>query len=368
MAAPHILPAFQLGRRQLLATLAGGLSLGKSTYGRMANWFRKPQSREMIGIMARIAIIDYVVEALIMMTFAHWQIDESVLVLGLTDATVLTLTAAPFIYFWVARPFVRAALDSKAALAAELQMRERQAAQLETALTEMRALLLQNEQLRLTLQQSSKTNEEVKERMLQKIGADLHDGPAQLLVYCMLRFNRLSKIIEKTGDAKGLADLRQVHTALSDSLREVRNTSAGLSLPSLNSATVEDAIRRVVTQHQEHTESKVELTIENMPAQVSQALKISVYRFVQESLSNAFRHAKGQGQKVTARGGDKLVVTVSDAGGGFDPEAARSSGLGLTGMLARIVAVGGVLDVQSSTSSGTILTASFEQRSLSHED
>lgn len=365
-------PNFQMGSRfdpkRLFTSLSDGRVFATAIYNRVLDWGRQPQTREMMRIMVRIAVIDYVVEALIMMTFAHWQIDETVLLLGLTDATVLTLTAAPFIYFWVAEPFVRTTRESKAALAAELQVRERQAAQLETALADLRALYTQNEQLRLTLQQSSKANEEIKERMLQKIGADLHDGPAQLLVYCMLRLNRLSKIIEKTGDDKGLADLRQVHAAVSDSLREVRNTSAGLSLPSLNSATLEDAIRRVVTQHQEHTDTQVALELESLPAQVPQSIKISVYRFVQEGLSNAFRHAKGKGQKVSVHFGEQLRIIVSDAGDGFDTVKTAGRGLGLSGMQARIVAVGGTLDITSCAVSGTALTATFGEQSLRHQE
>ena len=59
------------------------------------------------------------------------------------------------------------------------------------------------------------------------------------------------------------------------------------------------------------------------------------------------------------RCGDRLEVTVSDQGDGFDP-GKTSDGLGLTGMRARIEALGGTLVVTSTPGQGTKLSASFD--------
>jgi signal transduction histidine kinase len=232
----------------------------------------------------------------------------------------------------------------------------------------VRGLLKQNEELSRSLQELAKSNEVVKEQILQRTGADLHDGPAQLLAFAMLRMSRLAKIAADTKDEKAVADVKQVQTAVSDALREVRNTSAMLSLPSLERVDLAEIVRIVVTRHQEHTDSKVQVSLESVPEHVPQSLKICIYRFVQEALSNAFRHGKGVGQHVAVRGGERLEVIVSDEGEGFDPDKLNGIGLGVSGMRARVRALGGALDVKSEPGSGTVLAAIFGKEALAGEE
>jgi len=98
-------------------------------------------------------------------------------------------------------------------------------------------------------------------------------------------------------------------------------------------------------------------------------LKICVYRFVQEGLTNAFRHADGMGQAVSARGTQVLEVSVSDDGQGFATGGpAAGTGLGLAGLRARIEAIGGRLEVCSTPGLGTHLAASFDLGKVRHAE
>ena len=74
--------------------------------------------------------------------------------------------------------------------------------------------------------------------------------------------------------------------------------------------------------------------------------KISIYRFVQEGLNNAWRHGKGRNQAVKAgvKSG-RLIVEVMDGGPGFEP--GRSEGLGLAGLRERIESIGGQFETLS---------------------
>ncbi len=71
----------------------------------------------------------------------------------------------------------------------------------------------------------------------------------------------------------------------------------------------------------------VNLDLDDLPASNSTPLKTCVYRFAQEGLNNAFRHAEAEGQTVRARCEDGLLtVEVSDRGPGFPPgRAARAA-------------------------------------------
>ncbi|MFJ3384039.1 MULTISPECIES: sensor histidine kinase [unclassified Curtobacterium] len=77
---------------------------------------------------------------------------------------------------------------------------------------------------------------------------------------------------------------------------------------------------------------------------VSAPIGVTIYRVLQESLTNAHRHGEGRSTITLARNGDDLVLEVSNARRRTpvdDPVAARSGGLGLVGMRERVAAVGG---------------------------
>ena len=92
------------------------------------------------------------------------------------------------------------------------------------------------------------------------------------------------------------------------------------------------------------------------------SLKVCAYRFVQEALSNSFKHSGGRDQSVTATGNDAtIVLKVSDHGPGLPNGSARvhNDRLGLIGLRDRIETLGGQLAIQPSPS-GFSLTASFD--------
>jgi signal transduction histidine kinase len=116
-------------------------------------------------------------------------------------------------------------------------------------------------------------------------------------------------------------------------------------------------LRLVVAEHQRRTASSVSLALAPHLPELGTSEKISIYRFAQEGLNNAWRHGKGQDQAVKARmAGGKLYIQVIDSGPGFDPTS--SEGLGLAGLRDRIESIGGHFDTSSSRK-GTRLTMSL---------
>ena len=114
-----------------------------------------------------------------------------------------------------------------------------------------------------------------------------------------MRLGKFSPLVEGTDGTKGKDELNSMRIALTDTLTEVRNISRGLSLPHLEDVTLEQTILLAVTLHREQTGGRVELTTTALPNPVPQAVKVCVYRVVQESLTNGFRHGKGIDQKAT---------------------------------------------------------------------
>lgn len=224
----------------------------------------------------------------------------------------------------------------------------RQRAALNEKVETLSMLLAQNQALRRRADQATHRSAELNERYLRRISAELHDGPAQLLAFASLR---LGSIIP-AGSADH--DNGRVKTALDDAMRDIRNICRGLTLPELEGLGVDDVLKRVVAAHESRTGTRVALTCHRGLPDLSKAEKICTYRFVQETLNNAARHAAGIGQQVTAlpaSGG--IEVTVSDQGPGFDRRTA-GEGLGLLGLEERIAGLGGTLSLHSQN--GTSLT------------
>lgn len=83
------------------------------------------------------------------------------------------------------------------------------------------------------------------------------------------------------------------------------------------------------------------------PTGLSDELETTVYRLVQEALTNVVKHAGARTVRVQVRSEDGSVrIEVQDDGEGFDPEV-RSSGFGLAGMRERVYLAGGRLELES---------------------
>jgi signal transduction histidine kinase len=90
----------------------------------------------------------------------------------------------------------------------------------------------------------------------------------------------------------------------------------------------------------------VDLTVVGTPRPVAQSVDLSLYRIVQEALTNALRHASASRAWVAVGyGAGAITVEVSDDGRGPPPAAARWQGAGTVGMRERVALFGGELQV-----------------------
>ena len=100
--------------------------------------------------------------------------------------------------------------------------------------------------------------------------------------------------------------------------------------------------------------------LDEVPSEVG----TTVYRIVQEGLTNIVKHAQGPSDVsvVIRRVGATLQVIIEDNGCGFDVGAIAAKpggygGLGLDGMRGRLILIGGTLEVESAVGAGTTIFA-----------
>jgi signal transduction histidine kinase len=233
---------------------------------------------------------------------------------------------------------------------------ERQRETLQNRIAESARAAEQNRQLRRRVERASGRISELNEQYLRRISAELHDGPAQLVSLAALRLDSL----RGGGDGKASdEEIDVVRNALNEAMRDIRNICNGLSLPEIENQDLGDTIRQIARAHEQRTETEVALEVEPSDAAIPHPVKICAYRFVQEGLNNAFRHAGGAGQKVKCRIQDgRLDIAVSDCGsaGGKPGSSAAGDGLGLAGLRERVESLGGTFDFTISPDGGSRLS------------
>jgi signal transduction histidine kinase len=222
----------------------------------------------------------------------------------------------------------------------------RQQAEHEANVERASALAKRNSALRRAADRARISAALTNEEYLSRIGADLHDGPIQMLSLMMLR-------LPPRSSNPAIEEIRHTFQPLIEqTLGELRNLSAGLVLPEIRELSPLATLEAAVTSHERYTGTQVRRLFRDLPTEMPEAIRVCAFRVIQEALMNAYKHAGGSGQSVTAlfdRG--NLTLAIEDAGG--KSQAGEGGGLGLRGMRMRIHALRGTLAVAKSQAGGT---------------
>lgn len=232
---------------------------------------------------------------------------------------------------------------------------------LETKIKEQSSLLQQNEELRTRVTKALHESAALSDKFLRRIGADLHDGPAQLLSLAVLRLHELvpgSNSASRKVKKQAVEALAAIQSAAQDALAEIRNISSGVSLPELERLNTAEILQLAISKHEFRTKTRVQTNIRNLPENLPISVRTCIFRCVQEGLNNAFRHAGAQGQFVGSVADENVIrLTVRDAGPGFRllPSHDCKEALGLAGLRHRVELLGGSFEIRSRLGKGTMI-------------
>jgi signal transduction histidine kinase len=236
-------------------------------------------------------------------------------------------------------------------------------------LTELNA---QNSVLHHRVKRAAERTTTMNENFLQRISADIHDGPGQDLGFALMRLKSVSQATQCGCDGQQWLseNLAPVRAAVQAALTDLRAISGDLQLPDIEHLTVEQLAGRVVRDYENKTTAKVGLESAVSGVDASERVKITLYRLLQESLANAFHHAKCENCRVILTADERtLRVEVTDDGPGFDLRVAMEKGrLGLAGMRERVEVLGGTFELISGLGKGTTIRASLPLVSLEEDD
>jgi PAS domain S-box-containing protein len=212
------------------------------------------------------------------------------------------------------------------------------------------ALLRSREELReLALAAHS-----VREQEKSRIARELHDELAQSLTALKMDVTWLRGHLP-AGDASVSGKLGDIEALLDGTVAATRRISSDLRPLMLDDLGLVPAVEWLVQKFTERNGIPCELDIGAPDLELHEPHASAVFRILQESLTNAARHARASRVEVSIGLGDGAVaLRVRDDGRGFSPEDPRKPGsFGLMGLRERAYLLGGDVSIASEPGRGT---------------
>ncbi|MGQ0838341.1 sensor histidine kinase [Actinokineospora sp.] len=185
----------------------------------------------------------------------------------------------------------------------------------------------------------------------ERLAREIHDTLAQGFTSILMLLQAMDSEITRDPDA-ARRRVAQLDQTARDNLAEARTLVALLAPTHLESASLSETLRRLVDQVGRELGISATLVVSGAPRVLPTNHEVVLLRSTQEALANVRKHADAAGVVVLLRYQDERVeLEVRDDGRGFD-QAAPPNGFGLAGMRARVLQVGGTIEVDGARGSG----------------
>lgn len=190
----------------------------------------------------------------------------------------------------------------------------------------------------------------------QRLAREIHDTLAQGLAGIITQLQAAERSTAVQGEAE-----EHVGRALSlarSSLSEARRSVRALAPEELGRAHLPEALHTLAERWSQDQGTRAHLEVTGTRVPLSPAIEVSLFRVVQEALTNVAKHAGASRVGVTlSYAGSEVLLDVRDDGRGFEDEDEDGAGFGLTSMRQRIRGVGGHVEVQRARGEGTSVSA-----------
>jgi len=224
-----------------------------------------------------------------------------------------------------------------------------------TRLNRYRTLVEQRENIRHMAEHTVAAQEQERQR----ISRELHDDLGQALTTHLLALRNLQEDLSLPAE-KIFERLQSLHDQSYEMLVKIRTLARDLRPPVLDTLGLKVAMQTYCTEFTRRTHLPVIFEADASLPQFPDIYDITLYRVLQEALTNIIKHAQGSQVWVDLSTEDDFVnLIIQDNGIGFSEEESKSNGIGLTGLRERITIAGGTLNINSTPKLGTILSAQF---------
>ncbi|WP_435496160.1 CHASE3 domain-containing protein [Variovorax sp. RB3P1] len=196
--------------------------------------------------------------------------------------------------------------------------------------------------------------QDVRETERGYLARELHDELGSLLTAAKLDVARLKSRLADAPDA--IQRLQHLTELLNSGIALKRRIIEDLRPSSLSNLGLVASLEILGREFAERSGLQIEIALE--PAAMDESRQLTIYRMVQESLTNIGKYAQASEATIVMKNYEShVIVEVADNGKGFDTQRMRPSTHGLAGMRHRVEAARGKLTVSSTPGKGTHLSA-----------
>jgi PAS domain S-box-containing protein len=185
-----------------------------------------------------------------------------------------------------------------------------------------------------------------------QIARNLHDEMGATLAALKMRIAWLASKLPD-GMPHLASEASHISELVSDGIKTVRQVVSDLRPNLLNDVGLIAAVRNYANRFQRDTEIKCTVVLPETDFTLDENQSVTIFRIVQESLSNVARHAQASAVDIVfLLKGEALQVEIEDNGIGFDT-ARKERSFGLIGIKERALMIGGAATIESKPDMGT---------------
>ncbi len=196
-----------------------------------------------------------------------------------------------------------------------------------------------------------------------RLAADLHDGIIQSLIAIWYRLQRIASAEEMEWQ-KWHEETSDITNVLSEQIQEVRRILYDLRPVILDNYGLIPAVEAHVCNITEKYNLPIDLTVRGDKQRLASKIEVTLFRILQEALTNVIKHAGATRVQVSLGIQDESVsLVVEDNGAGINAEATGAlhsqNRLGLAGIQERALLLGGICDINSEAGRGTHISVNI---------
>ncbi|MGH3018502.1 MAG: GAF domain-containing protein, partial [Gaiellaceae bacterium] len=188
-----------------------------------------------------------------------------------------------------------------------------------------------------------------------RLARELHDETGQALTSILLGLKAVEEAQSEAQLRAAGAELRELIVA---TLQDVRDLAVHIRPKALDDFGLLAAVERLARTISEATGIAVDVESRLGQERLPEEVETTLYRIVQEALTNVVKHAQAQNVTVLLiRREESMTAVIEDDGRGFSPDEPTDDGHGLLGIRERVALLDGRLTIESSPGAGTTLVA-----------
>lgn len=204
-----------------------------------------------------------------------------------------------------------------------------------------------------------------REEEAERIARDLHDEVGQVLTSIKMDLARISRSSDEQVAAAAQEELAAIKEKIDGLVEFIRRIASELRPPVLDRMGLASAVALLARNTEQNSNLVIDVETSKLEEPLDWLISITIYRIVQESLTNIARHSGATEAHILCCGkGSEIELTVSDNGRGLCLAGLSGDTFGIIGMQERAKLVGGSFSLESEPGKGTTVRVTIPQNRL----